>query len=183
MFDFPKYGEHGRTWVYSSSSVVAASFAAAAIEGRRFSNLVQASYDTLGFEDRSWYASNAFNELGSEGGQATTIRDHAKLGRFMLETTGSAYVDDVWAEVGDPEDPADAVFLEKYDWLGATGYKNYWYKLGDGVIAALGSSGQMLYVDRTKNLIISKLSSFVQGQGAEEFIEALSIIRAIADEY
>lgn len=183
MFDFPKYGEHGRTWVYSSSSVIAASFAAATIEDRPFSDLVQRSYDTLGFEDRSWYASNAFDELGAEGGQALTIRDHAKLGRFMIETAGSAYVDDVWAEVADAGDPADAVLLKKYNELGVTGYKNHWYKMGDDVIVALGSSGQFLYVDRAKNLIISKFSSFVQGQGAEEFAKGLSILRAIADQY
>ena len=184
MFDFPKYGEHGQTWVYSSSSVIASSFAAAAIERRPFADLVQASYNTLGFEDRSWYASNSFNELSAEGGQALTIRDHAKLGRFMIEMTGSAYVDDVWNVVGDPNDPADAVFLEKYgDFLGAQGYKNYWYKLGDDVILALGSSGSFLYVDRAKNLVISKLSSYVQGQGHEEFAEALSLIREIAAQF
>ena len=128
--------------------------------------------------------SNAFNELSAEGGQAITIRDHAKLGRFMLETKDSAFVDDVWKEVGDPNDPADVVFLNKYgELLGATGYKNYWYNLGPDVILALGSSGQFVYVDRSKNLIINKMSSFVQGQGAEEFAEGISIIRAIANQY
>ena len=184
MFDFPKVGEHGETWVYSSAPVVASALAAEAFAGRPFSELVQASYDKLGFEDRSWYVSNAFNELSAEGGQALTIRDHAKLGRFMIEMTGSAYVDDVWNVVGDPNDPADAVFLQKYgDFLGAQGYKNYWYKLGDDVILALGSSGSFLYVDRAKNLVISKLSSYVQGQGHEEFAEALSLVREIAAQF
>ena len=185
MFDYPKYGEHGETWVYSSASVVASSFAAAEIAGRPFSDLVQASYNKLGFEDRSYYAANQFNELGSEGGQALTIRDHAKLGRFMIETTNSPYVNDVWNVIYEPNDPGDAVFLKKYggDFLGSVGYKNYWYKINDGVIAALGSSGQLLYVNRAKNLIISKFSSFVQGQGHEEFEEAFSIISEIAEQY
>ncbi len=185
MFDYPKYGEHGETWVYSSASVVASSFAAAKIAGRPFSDLVQASYNKLGFEDRSYYAANQFNELGSEGGQALTIRDHAKLGRFMIETTNSPYVNDVWNVIYEPNDPGDAVFLKKYggDFLGSVGYKNYWYKINDGVIAALGSSGQLLYVNRAKNLIISKFSSFVQGQGHEEFEEAFSIISEIAEQY
>ena len=112
-----------------------------------------------------------------------TIRDHAKLGRFMLERTESSYVDDIWSEIADPKDPADAVFLKKYGAIGATGYKNYWYKMGDDVIVALGSSGLFLYVNRKKNLIISKFSSFVQGQGAEEFVEGLAIINEIADQY
>jgi CubicO group peptidase (beta-lactamase class C family) len=184
MFDYPKYGEHGKTWVYSSASVIASSFAAGAIAERPFSELVQFSYNMLGFEDPSWYAANQFNELGSEGGQYMTIRDHAKLGRFMIETQGSAYVDDVWNVVYDPKDPGDAKYLEKYgDFLGSVGYKNYWYKLSADVILALGSSGQLLYVDRTKNLVISKFSSFIQGQGAEEFGEALSIVREIASQF
>ena len=184
MFDFPKYGEHGKTWVYSSSSVIAAAYAVAAIDGRHLSDLVQTSYDTLGFEDRSWYVSNTFQELSAEGGQAITIRDHAKLGRHMIKVTGSAYVDDVWGVVADPNDPADAAYLKKYGTLfDSTGYKNYWYKLGDDTIISIGSSGQYLYVDRKKNLVISKFSSFVQGQGVEEHVEAVSIIREIAAQY
>jgi CubicO group peptidase (beta-lactamase class C family) len=184
MFDFPKAGEHGETWVYSSASIIGVALAAEAIEGRHYGEIVQGSYDRLGFEDRSWYVSNAFNQLSAEGGQCLTIRDHAKLGRHMIETTGSAYVDDVWAEVGDPDDPADAIFLEKYGAaFDAVGYKNYWYNLGEGAIMGLGSSGQWLYVDRSKNLIISKFSSFVQGQGAEEFVESMAIIREIAAQY
>lgn len=180
MFDFPKYGEHGKTWVYNNSSVLAASFAAASIAQRHFSDLVQDSYNTLGFEDRSWYTANQFHELSAEGGQAMSIRDFAKLGRLMLKTKGSAYVDDVWNVKGDPKDPADAKFLKKFAGVGAKGYKNYWYNLGDDKIMGLGSSGIFLYVDRSKNLIIAKLSSFVQGQGAEEFAKAIAIIKEIA---
>lgn len=185
MFDYPEYGKHGKTWVYSNASVVASSFAAAEIAGRPFSDLVQTSYNKLGFEDRSYYAANQFNELSSEGGQALTIRDYAKLGLFMIETTNSPYVNDVWNVIYDPKDPGDSVFLKKYggDFLGSVGYKNYWYKINDEVIAALGSSGQFLYVNRAKNLIISKFSSFVQGQGHEEFEEAFSIISEIAEQY
>ncbi|MBT8421049.1 MAG: serine hydrolase [Gammaproteobacteria bacterium] len=181
MFDFPKYGDHGKTWVYNNSSVIAASLAAAAIDERPFSELVQDSYNTLGFEDRSWYVSNAFNELSAEGGQAMSIRDHAKLGRFMLKTSDSAYVDDVWDMIGDKNDQAVMVFLKKYPF--AKAYKNYWYKLDDNVILALGSSGQFLYVDRSKNLIISKFSSYVEGQGLGEFAEGFSIIAEIAALY
>lgn len=184
MFDFPKYGEHGKTWVYNNASVMAASFAAASIADRHFSDLVQASYDTLGFEDRSWYTANQFNELSAEGGQAMSIRDFAKLGRFMLNTEGSVYVDDVWNEVADPDDPADAKFLAKYGKMfGADGYKNYWYSLGPDTILGLGSTGIILYVDRSKNLGIAKLSSFVQGQGAEEFSEMFAIIKEIANDF
>ena len=184
MFDFPKYGQHGQTWVYNNAAVIASSFAAAAIAERSFSDLVQDSYNRLGFEDRSWFVSNRLNELSAEGGQALSIRDHAKLGRFMLEAVGSQYVDDVWNEVGDPNDPATTKFLKKYGPLfGADGYKNYWYSLGPDTIMAVGSSGIFLYVDRAKNLVISKYSSFVQGQGAEEFTEAYAIIREIENNY
>jgi CubicO group peptidase (beta-lactamase class C family) len=181
MFDFPKAGDHGDSFIYSSASVVASALAGAAIEGRHFSYLVQDSYDKLGFEDRSWYVSNAFNELSAEGGQALTIRDHAKLGRFMLETKDSSYVNDVWQSRGDMSRPADAAFLKKYPF--AKGYKNYWYVLDDDSIVAIGSSGQFLYVNRAKNLVISKFSSFVEGQGKGEFAEGLDVIGRIAELY
>ncbi|WP_018970409.1 serine hydrolase [Rubritalea marina] len=183
MFDYPKYGDHGKTWVYSSSSVLASAFVGEAIAQRPYKDLVQESYNTLGFEDASWFGGNEFGQLGADGSQATSIRDHAKLGRHMLETKGSAYVDDVWNVVYDPEQKGDAKYLEKYGPLGSTGYKNFWYKMGNDVIMALGSSGQFLYVNRSKNLIISKFSSFVRGQGPDEFAEAFSIIHDIAESY
>lgn len=179
MFDFPKYAEHGETWIYDNAAVIAASFAGASIADRPFSALVQDSYNKLGFEDRSWYVSNAFNELSAEGGQALSIRDHAKLGRFMLETRGSRYVDDVWNMSADKSNAADATFLKKYGSF-AKAYKDYWYKLDDDVILGLGSSGLFLYVDRSKNLIISKYSSYFQGQGAEEFAAGFEILNEIA---
>jgi CubicO group peptidase (beta-lactamase class C family) len=181
MFSFDKYGEHGQTWVYNNASVIGASFAAAAIARRPFSELVQQSYDRLGFEDRSYYVANVFGELSAEGGQALTIRDHAKLGRYMIEELASPYVDDVWNVVGRNDDPANAVFIKKYGF--AKAYKNYWYKLDDHVIAGIGSSGIFLYVDRSKNLVISKYSSFVQGQGAEEFAVGFEILEEIAGLY
>lgn len=183
MFDYPKYGDHGETWVYSSSSVIASSLAAEAIAQRPYQDLVQQSYNKLGFEDASWYGGNEFGQLSADGAQATTIRDHAKLGRFMLETKDSAYVDDVWGVTYDPKNNSDAKYLEKYGPVGSTGYKNYWYKMGDDIIWAQGSSGQFLYIVRSKNLIISKFSSFVQGQGADEFVDALTILHDIADAY
>ncbi len=81
---------------------------------------------------------------------------------------------------GNPNDTADGIFLNKYSWIGAKGYKNYWFNIGDGKILWLGSSGIFLYVDRNKDLIIAKYSSFVQGQGTEEFQEALAILNEIA---
>ena len=184
MFDFPKYGDHGKTWVYSNASPISVAFAAAVIDGRDFSQLVQDSYNKLGFEDRSWYVQNKFDEFSAEGGQALTIRDYAKLGRYMLETKDSQYVDDVWNTLADPSDPGGATYLKKYgDLFGSDGYTSYWYRMGSDVIMAIGSSGQFLYVNRAKNLVISKFSSNVQGQNPAEFLEALDIIKTIANGY
>lgn len=84
MFDFPKYGEHGKTWVYNNSSVLAASFAAAAIAERHFSALVQDSYEALGFEDRSWYTANQFHELSAEGGKPSPFGISPSWGAICL---------------------------------------------------------------------------------------------------
>ncbi|MBM7036050.1 serine hydrolase domain-containing protein [Vibrio ulleungensis] len=181
MFDFPKYDDHGKTWIYSSASVISASFAAEAIAGKHYSDLVQASYNRLGFEDASWYVTNQFNELSAEGGQALTIRDAAKIGRYMLETKDSTYVSDVWNMNGDINNPADALHMKKYPF--SKGYKNYWYKLSDDVILALGSSGQFIYVDKAKNLVIVKFSSFVKGQSPEEFTDGFEVLHNIAEQY
>jgi CubicO group peptidase (beta-lactamase class C family) len=184
MFDFPKYGNHGEVWVYSSASVIASAFAGESISGKNYREMIADSYNVLGFEDSSWYVINKLDEFSTEGGQAMTIRDHAKLGRFMMEQKNSAYVNDVWSVLADANDPADKKFLAKYGKsLGLVGYKNYWYKQSDDVIVAIGSSGQFLYIDRSKNLIINKFSSFMQGQGPESFGDAMAVIRDIAATY
>lgn len=85
MFDFKKHGEHGKIWVYNNSAVVASSFAASAIKGVPFDKLVQNSYDSMGFEDPSYFISNSFGELAADGGQAISLRDFAKLGRTMMK--------------------------------------------------------------------------------------------------
>ena len=67
--------------------------------------------------------------------------------------------------------------------MGAIGYKNYWYRIGEDEILALGSSGIFLYVNRKKNLIISKYSSFVQGQSPTEFAAGFALVKKIAATY
>lgn len=178
MFNYPQVGQHGKTWVYSSASVIAASFAAAAKAGKPYAELVQDSYNKLGFEDRSYFISNSFNELSAEGGQALSIRDFAKLGRFMLEVEDSAYVNDVWNM-----DDTVSKYIPKKKFAFVKGYKNYWYELDPGVILALDSSGQFLYLDWEKDLIIAKFSSFVREQGATEFGAGLGVIEEISNLY
>ncbi|MGF1833606.1 serine hydrolase domain-containing protein [Photobacterium sanguinicancri] len=175
MADLKQTAEHGKTWIYNNFSVIASAFAAEAISGKPYPELVQTSYNKLGFEDRSWYVANKMDELSSEGGQALTIRDFAKLGRYMLEEKKSQYVNDVWNADG-----SVAQYMPKDKYSFAIGYKNYWYKISDNEILALGSSGQILYINKEKKLVIAKLSSFVQGQGLAEFEKAFSIISDLA---
>ncbi len=179
MFNYPKTGEHGKVWSYNNATIVAASFTAEAISKKHFSQLVQESYDKLGFEDKSFYVQNKLNELSAEGGQAITIRDFVKLGRYMLKTKDSKYVDDVWRMDGENVD----LMPEKYQGVAKNGYKCYWYRFDDNVILAIGSSGQFLYVDKEKGLIIGKYSSYVQGQGAYEGGQSLEILLEIAGLY
>lgn len=183
MFDFNKHGEHGKTWVYNNSAVVASSFAASAIEGVPVDKLVQNSYDSMGFEDSSYFVSNRLDELSAEGGQAISLRDLAKLGRAMIEIKDSGYVNAVWNNTSDINDPADATFLKKYESLGFTGYKYYWYNYKDGGIFAMGSGGQFIYANKEKNIVIVKQSSFEVGQDPNSFITAIEIINDIANEY
>ncbi|ASI92097.1 serine hydrolase [Vibrio mediterranei] len=176
LYDTPVLGEHGKVWSYNSVSVILASKACAALAEKDFSELVQSSYDKLGFEDASWYVSNTFGELSAEGGQAMTMRDFVKLGLFMLENDDSTYVQDIWNADG-----TTAKLMKGYDFV--QGYKNYWFKLSDDVIVAIGSSGQLIYVDKSKDIVIGKFSSFEKGQDKTSFKVALKLLKDIAEHY
>jgi CubicO group peptidase (beta-lactamase class C family) len=85
------------------------------------------------------------------GGFCATLRDYARLGLFVAESD-AAWIDALGArELARPTDPGII--------SGASGYAGQWWRR-DGRLMARGIHGQLIAVDRERELVVTILSSW-----------------------
>ena len=102
-----------------------------------------------------------------------TLRDYARIGIFAMRDgvlpNGHRVLPEGWMK--DSTTPSDA-----YD-----GYGYYWWLFfGDGVYAALGIFGQLIYVDPSKNLVIAMHSAWPQAGSSELGAHRAAFLAALA---
>jgi CubicO group peptidase (beta-lactamase class C family) len=102
-----------------------------------------------------------------------TLRDYARIGLFALNDgvlpTGERVLPEGWM--------AESIEPSK----GSAGYGYYWWLLGDGVYAALGVFGQMIYIDPNRNIVIALHSAWPSADSAELLEHRMAFINALAD--
>ena len=102
-----------------------------------------------------------------------TLRDYARIGLFALNDgvlpTGERVLPEGWM--------AESIEPSK----GSAGYGYYWWLLGDGVHAALGVFGQMIYIDPNRNIVIALHSAWPSADSAELLEHRMAFINALAD--
>jgi len=102
-----------------------------------------------------------------------TLRDYARIGLFALNDgvlpTGERVLPEGWmAESTTPSQ-------------GYAGYGYYWWLLGDGVYAALGVFGQMIWIDPKRNIVIALHSAWPSAGSAELRNHRMAFVNALAD--
>lgn len=114
--------------------------------------------------DASFTVDRAGTALG-DGGLNATLRDYARFGLLMVEDgrcEGRSVIPSAFIEECRRGDPS--VFDEKDRFLRFPDacYSRQWWVLDQerGVTAALGIFGQMIYLDRTRGLVMVFLSSW-----------------------
>lgn len=128
----------------------------------------------------------------STGGFNCTLRDAARFGSMILNRgkfNGQQIVSPEWVDASiklSSKDKAKMKNNEKYvdsSWLA---YKNMWWVLDDdkGEYAAVGIHGQVIYINRNSNIVISFFSSQPVASAAEatSFWSKLFACRKIAEE-
>ena len=103
-----------------------------------------------------------------------TLRDYARIGIFAMRDgvlpDGERVLPEGWmAQSTTPSNAFD-------------GYGYYWWLFfGDGIYAALGIFGQLIYVDPSKNLVIAMHSAWPQAGGTELGSHRTAFLKALAN--
>ena len=103
-----------------------------------------------------------------------TLRDYARIGIFALRNgvlpNGRKILPDNWmAESTNPSQ-------------GASNYGYYWWLLGDGVYAARGVFGQMIWIDPGREIVIAMHSAWPVAGSEELWQHRTAFVNALASE-
>ncbi len=103
-----------------------------------------------------------------------TLRDYARIGLFALKDgelpDGTKVLPDNWmAESTSPSKGADY-------------YGYYWWLMGDGVYAAIGVFGQMIWIDPKREIVIAMHSAWPVAGNNELRAHRTAFVNALADE-
>jgi CubicO group peptidase (beta-lactamase class C family) len=172
----PRDAMPGEEFNYSTGEAnIAGALLRAAIGNNLATFLTNKIWQPFGMEsDASWILEQPG---GVEFGGCcinATLRDYARIGIFALRNgelpNGRKILPDHWmAESTSPS-------------KGASNYGYYWWLLGDGVYAASGVFGQMIWIDPSREIVIAMHSAWPVA-GSEELREhRTAFVKALASE-
>ena len=102
-----------------------------------------------------------------------TLRDYARIGIFAMN--GGVLPD------GTRVLPDDWMAKSTTPSAGYQGYGYYWWLLGDGVYAALGVFGQIIWIDPSREIVIAVHSAWPNAGDVELRDHRAAFITALAD--
>jgi CubicO group peptidase (beta-lactamase class C family) len=170
----PREAPAGTKWVYKTSETNLVGLLVSKATGRPLADyLSEKIWSAYGMErDAEWMV----DDVGDEQGGcclAMTLRDLGRFGQFILDgarINGQAIVADTWlAEATRDQVPPSAD--------GNYGYQ--WWPRDDGTVEGRGIYGQLLHIDRARNLVIVLNSATVEptsrasSEARQKFISAV----------
>jgi CubicO group peptidase (beta-lactamase class C family) len=106
---------------------------------------------------------------------SASLRDYARLGIFVKNDgqlpSGDSILPDGWME--------EATTPSK----GYDGYGYYWWLRGDDVYNASGIFGQMIYIDKKRDIVIALHSNAPAAVGTEYHKHYIAAAKVIAESY
>ncbi|WMD20035.1 serine hydrolase [Achromobacter seleniivolatilans] len=141
---------------------------------------------------------DAFYTLESENGQeiggsraGMALRDLGRLGQFVLDDgviNGARVLPEGWIDQAGAvaHNVPEAFHSASRQSLGLTGYGYSWWLREDGAMMAMGHSGQRIFIDRDKGLVVVQLAAYpepryVSANEPDRDAELNSVIAAIRD--
>ena len=176
MRDLPLEATPGEKFNYNTGETnIAGALLRAAIGNNLATYLQHKIWQPFGMESNaSWLLEG---EDGVEFGGCcinATLRDYARIGLFAMRggvlPNGEAVLPDNWI--------ADSTASS----AGYNGYGYYWWLLGDGVYAALGVFGQMIWIDPSRGIVIALHSAWPSAGNSELREHRMAFINALAAE-
>jgi CubicO group peptidase (beta-lactamase class C family) len=129
--------------------------------GTRYADLMSEHlWKRIGAEHSAYVTVDRLGAPRAAGGVCVTLRDLARVGQFMIQHP-SPWIDDIESK-GDPKAWAAGDLAQYFPGLPLR-YRSQWYTLeGESpLLFAYGIHGQFLFVDRSNQIVVAKLSSQV----------------------
>jgi CubicO group peptidase (beta-lactamase class C family) len=162
--------EPGVKFEYSSANVDVISWLISRLSGKPYHDFVRENiWAKIGAEHDAYFGVDRAYTAVATGGLNTTLRDAALFGQLVLNRgsiDGKQIIPRTWVDetlkltTNDKERYGrnDVYVKAKMPWIA---YKNYWWILDEvkGEYAAVGIHGQVIYINRSANMVIAYFSS------------------------
>jgi len=183
--------EPGKAFDYNSTNADVAGWLIARVSGMPLHDFLQKNiWSKLGTEHDALIAADRAFRAVATGGMTTSTRDAALFGQMILnrgKVGEQQVIPAAWVDASlqlSPNDLQKMKTNEKYQDNSWTAYKNMWWIIDadQGEYAAVGVHGQVIYINRSANLVIAYFSSQPTASAARnpQFQSKLFAAQAIA---
>ena len=158
----------GDEFDYNSANADVAGWLVARVSGMPLQDFIQKNiWSKLGAEHDALIAVDRAYMPVATGGMTTTLRDAARFGQMILnrgQVNGEQVIPAHWIDQSlrvTAKDKQKMKSNSKYQDNSWTAYKNMWWIIDDeqGEYAAVGIHGQVIYINRSANVVIAYFSS------------------------
>lgn len=186
----------GYKFEYNSTNVDVISWIISRITGKTYNEFIQENiWSKIGAEHDAYITTDRAYTAMATGGMNTTLRDAALFGTLILnrgKIDGKQLVPANWIDETLKLTSADKERYSRNDVYVKAGmpwvaYKNFWWILDEtkGEYAAIGIHGQVIYINRSADMVIAYFSSqpIASSAGNKNFLAKLTACRALAKQY
>ncbi|MDP2413580.1 serine hydrolase [Daejeonella sp.] len=185
--------EPGIKFEYNSTNVDVISWMISRLTGKPYHDFIRENiWAKIGAEHDSYIVADRSYTAVATGGMNTTLRDAALFGNLILNhgsIDGKQIIPAKWVDetinLTDQDKERysrnDVYVKAKLPWVA---YKNFWWILDEtkGEYAAVGIHGQVIYINRSVNVVIAYFSSQPQASsvaGYKPFVSKLNACREL----
>ncbi len=158
-----KEGEHGQRFRYLSPTTDMLGWVCEAVSGEPWARAISHYlWVPMGAEADGDMTLDRLGAPRAAGGLSATARDMARFGMIVAEGGAGIVPADFIDDLTDGGDPEHWALGDYADWLPGGCYRSCWYqpRVDPGCVMAVGIHGQMIYVDRPRNTVVVKQSSW-----------------------
>jgi CubicO group peptidase (beta-lactamase class C family) len=178
-----KEGEHGQRFRYMSPTTDMLGWVCEAASGLPYALAVsQYLWVPMGAEADGDMTLDRFGVPRAAGGLSGTARDIARLGMIVAEGGAGIVPSDFIEDLTTGGEPSHWAIGDYADWLPGGCYRSCWYqpRVDPDCVMAVGIHGQMIYVDRPRNVVVVKQSSWDTPDDNDLHSDAEYACRAVA---
>lgn len=180
---------HGRGFDYRSCETDVLGWLCERVSGVRMPELLSdVLWARIGTEEDLDAAVDRAGAVFHDGGLAATLRDTARFGQLLLDegsfqgrqVVPGDWISDTLAGAADSAELFAAAGQE--DWLPGGHYRNQiWVPGGGDKLLCLGIHGQLIWVDRGRDLVIVKHSSWPVAQDLARLRSTFAAVEAVSE--